>query len=278
VEGCTFELDFLSLENRKLKMKGLFRKDASFAMGNQLIGVTCALLDIRGWAPARYVLNMLEEKGVNILTLIGIYRDLKTAILGLVDWQTAELYDAYGFVSLGLSSAPRSAKELDAKRKVVMWKGEQLQPLACIETFPQDVLPIISYVGYHIGESTLLSTRLCRLLKAHIEFHLKKSIVSFGAEVRTDTSGEQVDSPVESLQPLVVILAHSILPGLSVRRGSNPCLASQIFSAMALLPFTVRFSIYELWRGLRTGKDGVGTKPLEVSLAETKVPYILFTL
>ena len=237
--------------------------DHSYAKANQLIGLVCGLLKFRGWKYARYILNILESKGVNMLMLLSSYRDLRTAIIELVDWQIQILYQPISFSRYSLS---RNSRQVADKDKEVVLSASQNSQLTNLSTFPQDISPILSYIGYHICEDPYVSTKICKVLKAHIE-------APQGDKISTTNASSDVveDSAPSSASAIIAIFANALLPGLSIKRGTNTHLAFQIHSTLSLLPFSLRFCAYDIWRGSKLAKDGVGTKPSELSMAETKV-------
>ena len=246
--------------------------ETSFAKGNQLIGVACGLLKFRGWKQARYILNLLEEKGVNMLMLMSSYQDLRVAIIALIDWKIHGLYKPLSPQVHTLSPpTTKVTSDTDKQKNLVLPADQELQ-LMTLSTFAADICSIISYIGYHICEDPLVSARLCMVLKAHIADRLKTFPTIFTSNLDANKNSEEtLSQPVKSI---ITVIANALLPGLSVRKGINPFLASQIYSTLYLLPFPLRFCAYDIWRGSKLAKEGVGTKPSELSLAETKVCLI----
>ena len=79
-------------------------------------------------------------------------------------------------------------------------------------------------------------------------------------------------SDEDTIDVISTILYNVLLPALSSHTsisGNNPYLSSLIWSILSLLPFNIRFSIYDYWHGGGISKDGLGYKHNEVVLAET---------
>lgn len=274
IATCTLDLEELTLNSCSDSGANYWKNsevdnsdyDKYYAKANQLVGLVCGLLKFRGWKYARYILNILEEKGINMLMLLSSYRDLRTAILGLVDWQIQILYQPLSFSRYALSATSRQAVDKD---KEVVLSADQSSQLIDLSIFPQDISPIISYIGYHICEDPFISTKLCKILKAHIEApQIGKLAIN---NTIFDAENTVEDSAPPSASSIIAIFANALLPGLSVKQGTNTHLAFQIHSTLSLLPFSFRFCAYDTWRGSKLAKDGVGTKPYELSMAETKV-------
>lgn len=205
-----------------------------------------------------------------MLTLMCCFCELKAALIELTKWQLSKLYSSKSYFHHAALAALPKEKESEDRRRVLHLPSQQAQQLSSVDTFPQDICPILSYIGYHVCDSPTLFTQLCRLLKAHIDGKLRENPKTFSSVSSFPSGGD-----CESVDSVVSLYAHNLLPGLSVRRGNNPFLASQLYSGLSLLPFPLRFSVYEMWRGPKTAKEGVGMKPLELSLAETKVGSLL---
>ena len=274
IANCTLDLEELTLNSCSDSGLNYWKNaerdnsdyDKYYAKANQLVGLVCGLLKFRGWKYARYILNILEDKGVNMLMLLSSYRDLKTAITGLVDWQIQILYQPLSFSRYALSKTSRQAADTD---KEVVLSAEQSSQLTDLSTFPQDISPIISYVGYHICDDPFISTKICKILKAHIEAPQLGKLAVTNTIFDADNTVE--DSVPPSASSIITIFANALLPGLSIKQGTNTHLAFQIHSTLSLLPFSLRFCAYDAWRGSKLAKEGVGTKPSELSMAETKV-------
>ena len=82
--------------------------------------------------------------------------------------------------------------------------------------------------------------------------------------IENDTKNEEL-----SLQPVLDLISTVLLPGLTVSK-SNPSFARQLWRSLLLLPFQIRYSLYDNWKGNGLGRDGLGVKNNQVVMAETE--------
>ena len=339
-----------------------------FAEGNEYLGLISALLLVRGWNHARYLLNLLESYGIDLLNLMRYARDVKQSMAGLIAWYMDELYSKIkwnfqisglktkknnnsmdGIIyplndtsslsqigkknmkstsstitgssssssngsSSGSSSGDSGNNTYDLKSLIHLidimptTSVEQLHQLSTYHDLPNNILPLLSYLGYHIKDYIDLFSRLCRLLKEYVKNYHNKSAVdssdidgamavetitksisatniagyssssnsnnnnSSSSSYTIDQTQSTEQSSEGSINAVSTILCHVLLPALSSHTsisGNNPYLSSLLWSILSLLPFNIRFTLYDHWHGGGIGKDGIGCKHNELVLAET---------
>ena len=233
----------------------------AFAEGNEIVGLIAALVTLRGWTHAKYLLNLLEMQGVDPLLVMKYSPDLRGATAALVQWQLEQVYQAHilggagrGFAkpvsilpivksSTDNKSVPGSTVEgtimkspFDIAKSflanVVTVSDTQLEQIASLADFPARINLTLSYFGYHVREFPALYARLSHLSRVY---------------VTTFCSG---NAPAESLlEPVVALICNVLLPGLSAFTNGNPSYAGQVWSTINPLPFAQRFAIYDRWYG-----------------------------
>ena len=112
--------------------------------------------------------------------------------------------------------------------------------------------------------------RVCRLFEAHLKLIAPKLCAknstskSIKKNIEIDTKSEEL-----SIQPALDLISNIILPALTVSK-SNPSFSRQLWRVIQLLPFQIRYSLYDNWRGEGLGKEGLGTKNSQIVMAETE--------
>lgn len=241
----------------------------SFGEGNEVVGLIAALLSVRGWEHAKYLLNLLETHGMDPLLVMKYSADLRRAMAALLDWhlEAAYLASSTSIAGRGFSkpvsilpvvvrpvqtakdstrtSAPASTLDDIATfiRKVPATTEPQLQQISSVSEFPQQSSMLLSYFGYHLREFPALFARLCRLSKAYIR---QLSSAAASAMV-TDTTEAAVSDA--ALEPALALISNVLLPALSAYAENNPFLAGQVWDAISTLPFVQRFALYDRWYG-----------------------------
>lgn len=61
------------------------------------------------------------------------------------------------------------------------------------------------------------------------------------------------------MAPVMEVLQDVMLPALS-RIESNPALSALVWQSIGLLPFQLRFAVYDAWRGEAVAKEALGRK------------------
>lgn len=245
----------------------------AFCEGNEVVGLIAALLSVRGWQQAKYLLNLLETHGMDPLLVMKYSPDLRTAMAALVDWHVEAAYLSSGSSSAGrgfskpvsilpvavslvgqpsafkgsnakaASIDPNSLAGLSAFLKIVPTTSEpQLQQIPSVAEFPLQSSALLSYFGYHLREYPALFARLCRLSKAYVR--QLSSPTSAMVTDSTETAGNEA-----ALEPALALISNVLLPALSAYTENNPFLAGQVWDAISGMPFVQRFALYDRWYG-----------------------------
>jgi hypothetical protein len=148
---------------------------------------------------------------------------------------------------------------------------------------PEDLAPLLSLLGHHVNKSAALFARLCRVLDAHLALvapQLTRSGGSgggggantAGSRAEVGPSKEDEAAAEERARPAMRLLATCLLPALTTG-PSTPAFACQVWAVLGKLPFHLRYSLYDSWRGEAVGKEAAasGAKPPLLALAETHV-------
>jgi THO complex subunit 2 len=125
---------------------------------------------------------------------------------------------------------------------------------------------------HHISKNAELFIRVSRLFEAHIKaiapsMCLEKSSGSKMKENKQTHTQGQGQGEGLLLQPALDMIECALLPALTVS-DFNPAAPRQLWRVISLLPFQLRYSLYDLWRGAGLGKDGLGVKHSQVVMAE----------
>ena len=240
----------------------------AYAEGNEFIGLICGLLSVRGWAQARYLLNLLEMSGADPLLVMTYSADLRCSMAALANWQLDRVYSQHCTYGAGhgfakpLSILPLTTKAKPAERPLqqtappltvaqkfssaTVFVGQapetaqpQLGRIETLDQFPHEAGLLLSYLGYHVREFPGLFSRLGRLCKASIQA---------GTPVVNDAAGDIVTSEASN-EPAISLLCNVLLPALSAYQENNPFLAGQVWDAIRALSFAQRFAIYDRWYG-----------------------------
>lgn len=247
-----------------------------FSEGNEVVGLIAALLSVRGWEHAKYLLNLLETHGMDPLLVMKYSADLRRAMAALLGWhlEAAYMASSTSIACRGFSKpvsilpvvvrpvqAPKKditrtdvqASTLDDVaaflRKVPTTTEPQLQQIPSVLEFPQQSSMLLSYFGYHLREFPALFARLCRLSKAYIR---QVSSTAASAMV-TDTTDVTISDA--ALEPALSLISNVLLPALSAYAENNPFLAGQVWDTISTLPFVQRFALYDRWYGGGESQD-----------------------
>lgn len=253
---------------------------SAYAEGNEVLGLICALLALRGWEHAKYLLNLLELEGMDPLLVAHYSPDLRCALAALVSWQLDVVYRrsnvsgaGHGFGHPALSilpvrsstspkpAAPSGAPQHPASGEATgtqsvsfkfaaalsLLEGSPFTPqpqLAQVQdllAFANQVGPLLSYCGYHVREFPGLVAKICRLCRAYVTRVSQQS----SSDVSVATAGE-TDA---SLEPVLALVCNVLLPALSAQQEFNPFLAGQVWETIRALSFEQRFAVYDRWYG-----------------------------
>ena len=245
-----------------------------YADGNQLIGMISALLTMRCWALAHTLILLLHSKSevIDVLQFPAV----RVAMCDFLLWATEKVYYPLSFIRLGFSRG-RKRKVLtggihrllngtESERSLL--NKQQMMPYQSIITLASDMTPVLQVMRHHISRNSELFIRVSRLFEAHIKaiapsLCLEKSA---GSKMKENKQTHSQEEGV-LLQPALDIIECALLPGLTVS-NFNPAAPRQLWRVISLLPFQVRYSLYDLWRGAGLGKDGLGVKHSQVVMAE----------
>jgi hypothetical protein len=251
------------------------QKDAAkkvFAEGSEIIGLISALLALRGWTQAKYLLNLLELAGMDPLLVMKYSADLRCALAALVNWQLEDVYlksSAYGaghgfgkavsilplVLKTPTAGGKTSAKAVDPTpvtpgqkfaafaefiARVPATPKPQLAQVVNLADFPAQAGLLLSYCGYHVREFPGLFARLSRLSRACVRLHLPAE--------RTGDAALSADTDA-ALEPVLSLVCNVLLPALSAYQENNPFLAGQVWAILHELPFVQRFAVYDRWYG-----------------------------
>ena len=127
------------------------------------------------------------------------------------------------------------------------------------DVLEQKAMPLLKYLGCHVGQDVILFTQICRTV-----FHL------FSTEkqnAKAPTEGASEDAAQELLGRATAIVmemvAVSLMPGLTLI-PANPGVSAELWGILELLNYTARFEIYG---GMKT--DGLVKTP-ELVLAKAR--------
>lgn len=73
----------------------------------------------------------------------------------------------------------------------------------------------------------------------------------------------------EAVERVLSLLSATLLPALSIA-PPNCFLNGMVWGILGPLPFHLRYSAYDRWRGASFGKDAIGIKSTELAAAEVK--------
>jgi hypothetical protein len=244
--------------------------NGAYAEGNEVLGLICALLSLRGWEQAKYLLNVLELQGMDPLLVAKYSPDLRCALAALISWQQNAVYRqhnvcgaGHGFgvplsilpvrtapnttvatntASMGLTINSKFAAAYEQVAGAPVTPQFQLLQVEELQLFPTQAGPLLSFCGYHVRQFPALFAKLCRLCRAFV-----RQVVSNSAAVAA-VSGAEV-----ALEPVLNVICNVLLPALSAQQEVNPFLAGQVWETIRALPFAQRFAAYDRWYG--GGKD-----------------------
>ena len=261
-----------------------------FADGNQIVGLISALLSVRCWTLAHSLILLLENQSSlnsnsNVSSIdVMRFESIREALCEFLLWSTETIYQPYSFSKLNLSlKSTKDYKIRNAMKNpgidrllkenetgISLFKNHQMSQYSNLRTFVSDITPVLLVARHHVSTDTTLYIRLCRLLEAHIKLvaPLSSTEKSSGVKVVKNDKDNILKEDELVLQPTIEILSNVLLPSLTVSK-SNPTFSRQLWRVVMLLPFQIRYSLYDNWRGEGLGKDGLGHKNSQIVMAET---------
>ncbi len=233
----------------------------------QIVGVVSALLALRNWKLGSRLIAWIDELvGINAIK----YQCVRHALIILVDWVLQEKSTATGFKSLGLSFKKDSKSDLFYGDLPNLGSDVQCIQVSTLSGILSDVFPMLRVLGHYLSASPSLFCRLCRVLKACLEESVRP-VGAVGAEkMEVDGNNDNNGEVSDTVQSIADIVSTVLLPSFS-KIQCNPSAASRLWELMSLLPYDVRYRVYDSWKGNALGKQAIDEKPLEVVFAEVKV-------
>lgn len=269
----------------------LSKENELYAEGNQIVGLISFLLSLRSWKLAKELIDLLK----NISNDIDImdFTVIRDALCDLLLWATSEIYYPLGFKKLSFNSKNGNKDAIYDKRSIYyrstddmkriilnkdnlnVMRSQQMEMFRDLSTFPRDIVPLLHVLQHNISSSSVLFTRICRLLEAHIKLETPTLIPTNSIRPglftgsKTETNDKEV---VLKLKDAIEIISVVLLPGLTVSTNI-PFFSLQLWRMLSLLPFQIRFSLYDSWKGKGLAKEGLGHKSTKVVMAETEISH-----
>ena len=290
--GSIFGMDVKGKKVLELKEPEPSVPEVLFADGNQIIGLISALLSVRCWSLAHSLILLLENQSTfdtnSNSNISGIdvmrFESIREALCEFLLWSTETIYKPYSISKLKLSLKDKKGHKIrnamkspgidrllkENKSGISLFKNHQMTQYSNLRTFVSDITPLLLVARHHVSTDTALYIRLCRLLEAHIKLvaPVSSSEKSTGVKVVKNEKENVLKEDELILLPTIEILSNVLLPSLTVSK-SNPTFSRQLWRVLMLLPFQIRYSLYDNWRGEGLGKDGLGYKNSQVVMAET---------
>jgi THO complex subunit 2 len=235
---------------------------------DQMIGLFVALLKLRRWDVAHQLYAALVAAKVDVLARPAA----SAAMADYVSWVIAPVYASIGAAKSGLGGSNGSTtaaagagkcviapRALKLNRTSALTTGDDAGAgaertgqarLSSLTSFPEDVYQLLVVLGPRCGVSARLFTQLCRLLRA--------VLISPDADSCAAARRRRV----------APILTEIMFPALTLSEA-GVFLPSQLWAVVADFPFYERFALYDAWKGAGLAKDGMGSKPHCVVMAET---------
>lgn len=244
------------------------KKEDGFAGGNQIFGLLAAAYQLHQVKLAQEIEDILVSAGCGIPA--SFCNEVREALISLVLWRTDVVYQPLSFRRLGLA---KPASNIGSADKIVsdilLSMPQRCTQVAELSTVFSELLPLLRSLSHHVGTSPELFTRLCRLIIA-----IMWNGQSTSMEVEND------DKAVSVPADIMEVFTTNMFPGLTRFEKTACPMASQLWLAISKLPYEIRFTLYDAWRGHGLGKDGLaspkggmaaaGKDPI-LCLAEVKV-------
>ena len=210
------------------------------------------------------------------------FESIREALCEFLLWSTETIYKPYSISKLKLSLKDKKGHKIrnamkspgidrllkENKSGISLFKNHQMTQYSNLRTFVSDITPLLLVARHHVSTDTALYIRLCRLLEAHIKLvaPVSSSEKSTGVKVVKNEKENVLKEDELILLPTIEILSNVLLPSLTVSK-SNPTFSRQLWRVLMLLPFQIRYSLYDNWRGEGLGKDGLGYKNSQIGRA-----------
>jgi len=155
-------------------------------------------------------------------------------------------------------TADGSAK---AERMEVDGEGDRqkINPAEIIEELATALADILAAIGagVAIGRDPIFYVGLCRAF-AH---WIGMVVASIESKRKDSRVGESLAQVIYARIPTTLhVLRTFLLPSLSMFPYS-PSASSEVWAVVALLPYPIRYALYDAWRGTGTGRRGLSRRP-----------------
>lgn len=228
-----------------------------YAHGFHSIGLATGLIRLNCFELACELLNPLDRREVDVMRFDVTKNSVQTLLL----WKLAPIYDNISMKKMQLAAPVRKDVVSSSQNGLMSEDIEIGSPIDTIFPsaeslitglfdFPSQAISLLRLLGHRVGDNPVLFTHVCRLLR-HRACQVKESISSEDSAMMAD------------------IVGSILLPSLTASEGSV-FLASQIWTAISSLPFSLRYEIYDIWYCGSTGKAAMKTKHIDVAYMEAK--------
>ncbi len=214
---------------------------------NQKYGLVQGFLEIGEWERARELMLRLQRAGLDALS----HPPVAAALRRLLAARTAPLAKEL--------LPPAATRPVDASASKGSAKAKPAPPAVPSVTASAELFEILGFLGHHLAGDARLFCRMARLLRAHVLASAGAEAVAAAAAAAA-AAGEPDGAPgaVAEAVPAAVrdavdtALRNTLLPALSLVLNS-PAAASEVWSVLALFPYTTRFRLYADWRAASAG-------------------------
>lgn len=216
-----------------------------------ILALAIALLEQKALTDAMRLLEAITtstEQGPSWEYLLAFSKKLRLSLLALANWSLKPVKLAYS-----LDSAVSVEMDVDSAPAVVKHSVEQLSAWQQVDDFAVLYSEILGLLSYHIAENNGLFILFTEALRQFIlTHHLDK-------EYYSNSSSEA--------QNLVVRSIVQLLSGLACSGQDSTYLSSYLWRVISLLPFSLRYAIYDTYRSRLEDTEGL-LKHAGVILAE----------
>ncbi len=227
-----------------------------FVGGNQLFGLLAAAYELRQLDLAASVTARLEAAGVALPP--SFCREVRDALIEAVLWRVEPLYTPLSFSRLRLGKAVQGSSPSRADLPAKL--PNQCSRISTAAEFSSDIIPMLFSLSHHIGESAKLFSVVCRVLASIIQAPQQQQ--QTGDSAAMDIDGDSDTSPAAPAantvsEDILRVISQVLLPGLTRFERNAPAQAATIWTVIGLIPFQLRFALYDSWKGAGLGKAAV---------------------
>jgi THO complex subunit 2 len=178
---------------------------------------------------------LVEGEGaeVSVDMLLNYSPELSRSVVDILRWSTFSLYSQ-------LKPSLTSLNNKDLYKSIPNIPSAQYPVLVNIKDLVTHVVPVLTLVDYHLAEQPRVF--------GQIAFLLEKYIAAISGSIG-DSNGETMDVEVNTdLNNLCTNMLLPLLRALSVSGSNATAFSLQLYPALQLLPYEVRFALYHLWQ------------------------------